>query len=67
MCGLNDCILNNDNGKFIEVSVEQPLKTSSPIEVTESGIMMMVRESQPSKAHFPRDATDFGIVMVVRE
>ena len=67
MNGFNVCILNNDNGRSIEVSEEQPLKTSSPRNVTESGIVMVVREEQPLKTPRPRDVTESGIVIVVRE
>ena len=37
------------------------------IEVTESGIVMVVREEHPSKARSPIDVTDLGMVIEVRE
>ena len=38
-----------------------------PIEVTPSGIVILVRPVQPKKAAPPIEVTPFGIVMLVRQ
>jgi hypothetical protein len=43
------------------------LKASSPIEVTEFGIMIDVKEEHIAKAVVPIEVTEFGIVIEVKE
>ena len=52
--------------KIIEVIFEQPSKASSPISVTELGIMIDLRPEQLQKAHSPILVTELGIVIEVR-
>ena len=47
-------------------SFTQEIKARLPMEVTPSGIVMLVRLEQLSKAKFPMEVTLFGIVMLVR-
>ena len=42
-------------------------KASSPMYITDLGIVMLARDSQPSKALCPMVVTDSGIVMLAKE
>ena len=45
-----------------EVKLAHAVKTLSPIDVTELGIVTEIKSSQPLKAPLPIDVTEFGIV-----
>ena len=49
-----------------EVSPVQSLKASSPIEVTELGMVIEVSPVQPQKASSPIEVTELGMVTEVR-
>ena len=51
---------------IMEVNPVQPSKASSPIEVTELGIVMEGSPEQCSKAYCPIKVTELGMVMAVR-
>ena len=44
----------------------QPPKASSPMSVTDEGIVIAVRPVQLWKAHVPMDVTEEGMVITVR-
>ena len=58
--------LGLSSSTFIEVRLEQPEKTASPIFVTDFGIVIEMSFEQPEKANFPMLVTELEIVIVVR-
>jgi len=51
---------------FIATRLEQPLNASSPIEITELGMVMLVKLVQPENVNLPIEVTEFEIVTLVK-
>ena len=61
-----DGIFFNFPSIFTDLRPSQPLKASSPISVTEAGMVILVKPVQPLKAYSSISVTELGMTMLVR-